>query len=78
MSDPEKAEAPAAMQPAPAQFAHEYPSQPKRIVIMAALYLSIFLVTLVRFIQIDFRKFSAVLTNIGSKHHLDGNSQNHR
>jgi len=54
-----------------------YPSQQKQILIMGALYLALFLVTLVRFTPLQ---ASIPLTKRpkGSKHHLNSHTTNHR
>jgi hypothetical protein len=54
----------------------EYPGLQKRILIMISLYLSIFLVTLVRHVYAS--AFNLLTMAVGPKHYLDGNPSNHR
>jgi hypothetical protein len=74
MSDVEKSPAEAVVQQAPVDQI-EYPGPKKRMVIMGALFLSVFLVTLVFLFFTG--KLEDVLTFVGSKHHINRNTQNH-
>lgn len=59
----------------------EYPGMMKRALIMVSVYLSVFLITLVRAQYSSNRVWShTILTNhsSGPKYYLDGYSQNHR
>lgn len=59
------------------KYLEEYPNMQNRILVMIALYLSIFLVTLVWILIVFERRMNLLTTVTGPEHYLDGNSSNH-
>jgi hypothetical protein len=51
-----------------------YPSNQKRILIMMALYLAVFLVTLVRTNAVSYYKSPIITRTVGPKHHIDSDT----